>query len=199
MIPGANHAKISRLGGDARIKFFRTNDRIQAQTLRVIDADGTQLGVISRDEGIKKALEQGLDLVEVAPNISPPVARIVDFEKFRYHEAKKEAAAKKHAQDVEIKEIWLSPRIAEHDLQTRLRRVNEFLDDGNKVKLTVKFKGREMAHPEVGHQVVKLALGILGDRIQIERETKFEGRNLTTIIGVNRKPKEETDETKDEG
>lgn len=129
--------------------------------------------------------------MEVAPNINPPVARIVDFEKFRYHEAKKEAAARKNASDVEIKEIWISPRIAEHDLQTRLRRVNEFLDDGNKVKLTVKFKGREMAHPEVGHQVVQLALGILGDRVQIERETKFEGRNLTTIIGVNKKAKEE--------
>ena len=139
-----------------------------------------------------------MDLVEVAPNVNPPVARIVDFEKFRYHEAKREAAARKHAQDVEIKEIWISPRIAEHDLQTRLKRVNEFLDDGNKVKLTVKFKGREMAHPEVGYQVVKQALAFLGERIHIERETKFEGRNLTTIIGVNKKTKEEIDGQKNE-
>ena len=148
---------------------------------------------------MKKAVEQEMDLVEVAPNVNPPVARIVDFEKFRYHEAKREAAARKHAQDVEIKEIWISPRIAEHDLQTRLKRVNEFLDDGNKVKLTVKFKGREMAHPEVGYQVVKQALAFLGERIHIERETKFEGRNLTTIIGVNKKTKEETDGQKNEG
>jgi len=117
---------------------------------------------------------------------------------YRYHEAKREAAARKHAQDVEIKEIWISPRIAEHDLQTRLKRVNEFLDDGNKVKLTVKFKGREMAHPEVGYQVVKQALAFLGERIHIERETKFEGRNLTTIIGVNKKTKEEIDGQKNE-
>jgi len=147
---------------------------------------------------LKKAVEQEMDLVEVAPNVNPPVARIVDFEKFRYHEAKREAAARKHAQDVEIKEIWISPRIAEHDLQTRLKRVNEFLDDGNKVKLTVKFKGREMAHPEVGYQVVKQALAFLGERIHIERETKFEGRNLTTIIGVNKKTKEEIDGQKNE-
>ncbi|OGE26239.1 translation initiation factor IF-3 [Candidatus Daviesbacteria bacterium RIFCSPLOWO2_02_FULL_40_8] len=153
---------------------------------------------MSRDEALKKAVEQEMDLVEVAPNVNPPVARIVDFEKFRYHEAKREAAARKHAQDVEIKEIWISPRIAEHDLQTRLKRVNEFLDDGNKVKLTVKFKGREMAHPEVGYQVVKQALAFLGERIHIERETKFEGRNLTTIIGVNKKTKEEIDGQKNE-
>lgn len=138
---------------------------------------------MDRNEAIKKALDQGLDLVEVAPNVSPPVARIVDFEKFRYREAKREAAARKHAQDVQIKEIWLSPRIAKHDLEVRLRRVSEFLADGNKVKLTIKFKGREMAHPETGHVVVKSALEWLGENIVIERETKFEGRNLTTIIG----------------
>lgn len=151
--------------------------------LRVIDADGTQLGVIGKDEALKKAQEQDLDLVEVAPNINPPVARIVDFEKFRYKEEKREQAAKKHAKEVELKEIWLSPRIAQHDLEVRLKKAEDFLKRGNKVKLTVKFKGREMAHPEVGHQVANQALGYLGNKINIEREIKFEGRNLTTIIG----------------
>ncbi len=122
-------------------------------------------------------------MVEVAPNINPPVARIVDFEKFRYQEEKKEQAAKKHSKDVELKEIWLSPRIAQHDLETRLKKADAFLTRGDKVKLTIKFKGREMAHPETGHQVVRNVLGYFGDRINIERETKFEGRNLTTIIG----------------
>lgn len=130
--------------------------------------------------------------MEVAPNVSPPVARITDFEKFRYQEEKKEQAAKKHARDVALKEIWLSPRIAEHDLQVRLRKAEEFIEDGDKVKLTVKFKGREMAHPEIGQIVVKKALDHFGDRIMIERETKFEGRNLTTIIGVNKKQHAET-------
>lgn len=163
-------------------KFFRINDRIQAQSLRVIGADGTQLGVISLADALKLAQEAQLDLVEVAPNAQPPVARIIDFEKFRYQEAKKEAAARKNAQEVQVKEIWLSPRIEDHDLHTRLRRAEEFLSKGHKVKLTVKFKGREMAHPEVGHNVVKDALAYLGDKIKIERDSRFEGRSLTTII-----------------
>lgn len=154
--------------------------------LRVIGADGTQLGVLKREEALKKAQEEQLDLVEVAPNTSPPVAKIVDFQKFKYLENKKEQAARKHARDVELKEIWLSPRIAEHDLGVRLKKAEEFLEDGNKVKLTVKFKGREMAHPEVGQEVVRQALDYFGDRIVTERETRFEGRNLTTIIGVKK-------------
>lgn len=125
--------------------------------------------------------------MEVASGAQPPVARIVDFEKFRYKEEKKEQAARKHAKEVELKEIWLSPRIDTHDLEVRLRRAEEFLGKGNKVKLTVKFKGREMAHPEVGHDVVKKALAYLGETISIERETRFEGRNLTTIIGPVKK------------
>lgn len=138
-----------------------------------------------------------MDLVEVAPQISPPVARIVDFEKFRYHEEKKEQAARKRAREVEIKEVWLSPRIAEHDLLVRLRKAEVFLTEGNKVKLTVKFRGREMAHPENGYAIVTKALRYFGERIQVERETKFEGRNLTTIIGLAKaKPKEDL---KDEG
>ena len=124
-----------------------------------------------------------MDLVEVAPEVKPPVARITDFEKFRYKEEKKEQAAKKHARDVELKEIWLSPRIAQHDLLVRLKKVEEFLRDGDRVKLTVKFKGREMIHPESGQKVVGQALEYLGEKVVIERETKFEGRNLTTIVG----------------
>ncbi|MFH0937554.1 MAG: translation initiation factor IF-3 [Candidatus Daviesbacteria bacterium] len=163
------------------------NDRIQATQLRVIDADGTQLGVISREKALDKAAEAGLDLVEVAPNITPPVARIVDFEKFRYDQEKREQAAKKHAKEVEIKEIWISPRIASHDLEVRLKKVQDFLERGDKVKLTVKFRGREMAHPEAGYKIVEQALQTLGNEIVIERETKFEGRNLTTIIGLSKK------------
>jgi len=121
--------------------------------------------------------------VEVAPQAQPPVARIIDFSKFRYQEEKKEQAAKKHAKDVELKEIWLSPRIAQHDLEIRLKRAEEFLEKGNKVKLTIKFKGREMAHPQTGYKVVDETLAYFGDRINIEREAKFEGRNLTVIVG----------------
>lgn len=180
--------KILRLiGGKKTIgKYFRINERIQAPQLRVIGSDGTQLGVISKEEALEKAKEAELDLVEVAPQVQPPVARIIDFEKFRYQEEKKEQAARKHAKDVALKEIWLSPRIAQHDLEVRLRKAEEFIEHGNRVKITVKFRGREMGHPETGHKVTTQALTMLGGKIHIERETKFEGRNLTTIIGPNK-------------
>ncbi len=160
----------------------------------MIAADGEQLGILSKEEALLKAKEAELDLVEVASSAQPPVARIVDWEKFRYQESKKEQQARKNRSDVDIKEIWLSPRIAEHDLMVRLKRVDEFLEAGRKVKITVKFRGREMAHPEVGHQIVKQALDYFGDKINIERETKFEGRSLTTIIGPVRNNKKEEEQ-----
>ncbi len=136
---------------------------------------------MTKDEALEKAQEAQLDLVEVAPNTDPPVARIVDFAKFRYQENKREQKAGKN-EGGELKELWLSPRIAEHDLQVRLDHAREFFKNGHKVKLTVKFKGREMAHPEFGHMVLQKALKQLGNEIAIERETKFEGRNLSVIL-----------------
>ncbi len=153
------------------------------------------MGVLSREDALAAAQEAELDLVEIAPMVNPPVAKIVDFQKFRYQENKKEQAARKNAKEVEQKEVWLSPRIAVHDLQTRLRKATEFLEDGDKVKLSVKFKGREMAHPENGHKVVQQALTLLGERVVVERETKFEGRNLTTIIGFGKAPVENAKDT----
>lgn len=152
------------------------------------------LGVLSKDEALKKAREAELDLVEIAPNASPPVARILEFQKFRYEENKREQAAKKHAKEVELKELWFTPRIAEHDLQTRLNRVDEFLKEGNKVMLRIKFRGREMAHTENGFHLLQRIFGILGDKISIDREPKLEGRSITAIIGRSKggnKPNED--------
>ena len=151
--------------------------------MRVIDADGTQLGVISKEEAMKRAQDQGLDLVEVAPNANPSVARILDFEKFRYEESKKEQAAKKRAKDVELKELWFTPRIADHDMQTRVRRAEEFLKENNKVLLRVKFKGREMAHTNLGFDVLNKIFELLDGKIVVDREPKLEGRAITAIIG----------------
>ncbi len=153
------------------------------QNYLVIDSDGSKLGELTKEEALAKAVQQGLDLVEIAPNIKPPVAKILDFKKFRYDEGKKEQAAKKHARDVELKELWLTPRIAEHDLQTRLRRAEEFLKDGDKIMFRVKFKGREMAHTEFGFELLRKIFAQFGDRIAIEREPKMEGRSITAIIG----------------
>jgi len=148
---------------------------------------------MAKDEALKLAKSKELDLIEVAPNANPPVARILEFQKFRYQESKKEQASKKSSGS-DLKELWLSPRIAEHDLNVRLVRAEEFLKDGNKVKLTVKFKGREMAHPEVGRQVLQKTLDFFGDKIAVEREAKFEGRRLSVIIAKGKGEKHEQDE-----
>lgn len=139
---------------------------------------------------MKKAKELGLDLIEIAPQADPPVARIFNFQKFRYEESKKARGSKKSSEGG-LKELWLSPRIADHDLKVRLDRTREFLNDGLKVKLTVKFKGREMTHPELGHQVLQEALNLLGDTAAVEREPRFEGRRLSLILTKQRGGKKE--------
>lgn len=126
-----------------------------------------------------------MDLVEIAPNADPPVARIIDFKKFKYEESKKDRGTKKGSEGG-LKELWLSPRIDDHDLKVRITRTEEFLKGGFKVKLTVKFKGREMAHPENGRNVLNQAITLLGEGVGIEREAKFEGRNLSIIVTKNR-------------
>lgn len=131
---------------------------------------------------MEKAKELGQDLIEIAPNIDPPVAKIVDFQKFRYEENKKERSSRKSTSGG-LKELWLSPRIAEHDLKVRLTQTEKFLKEGYKVKLTVKFKGREMAHQELGHQVLQEALSFLGDKVAVEGSLKFEGKKLSMIVG----------------
>ncbi len=136
---------------------------------------------------MEKAKALGQDLIEIAPNADPPVAKIAEFQKFRYEENKKERASRKGTSAGELKELWLSPRIAEHDLQVRLNRTEEFLKEGHKVKLTVKFKGREMAHQEIGYQVLQEAVNLLGDKVSIEKEPKMEGRKLSMIVGKGKK------------
>ncbi len=134
--------------------------------------------------------------MEIAANAKPPVVRIVDFQKFRYSESKKERASKKSSGS-DLKELWFSPRIAEHDLGVRLNRIDEFLKDGHKVKLTVKFRGREMAHTEFGFLVLQKAIDKLGDKVSVEREAKMEGRKLSLIIAKSKttvKPEEESGE-----
>jgi len=177
-------------------KYYRTNYNIPGGDLLVVDALGEKLGVMSKEEALSKAKAAGLDLVEIAPMGKPPVAKIIEFQKFKYEEGKKEQAAKKHAKEVELKEIWLTPRIAEHDLQTRLRRVEEFIGDNNKVMFRVKFKGREMAHVDIGFTLLRRVMDILGDKVGVERDAKLEGRSITLIIGRSTRVNKETRDTK---
>lgn len=166
-------------------KFYRLNQFIQAANLRVIDSKGKQIGILTKQEALERSKEAGLDLVEIAPNADPPVARIVDYKKFKYEESKRERGSKKGGEGG-LKELWLSPRIDEHDLKVRLNRTEEFLKKGYKVKLTVKFKGREMAHQELGHRVLQEALALLGDKAGVDREPKMEGRKLSIIVGKSK-------------
>lgn len=146
---------------------------------------------MSKEEAIKKAREDEMDLVEIAPQAVPPVVRIVNFQKFKYELSKKARLSKRGASEGGLKELWLSPRIAEHDLQTRLNQAEKFLEDNHKVKLTVKFKGREMVYPQLGFKVLAEVTKTLGDKIIVEREPKWEGRKLALIITKGKAKKEE--------
>lgn len=151
----------------------------------MVDAAGELVGILPKFEALEKAKQLGLDLIEIAPNADPPVAKLANFQKFRYDESKKERGAKKDSGG-ELKELWLSPRIAEHDLKVRLNRTEEFLKEGHKVKLTVKFKGREMAHQDLGYRVLQEALVLLGEKAAVDREPKMEGRKLSMIVGKSK-------------
>lgn len=179
-------------------RFYRTNDRIFATSLRVLDSEGKQIGVLSRFEALSKAREEGLDLVEIAPNAKPVVAKIIDFKKFLYQEAKKKREEKKKAKVSETKEVRLGPFMDTHDLEVMLRRARSFLVDGDKVRLVVKFVGRQIIHPEFGHQVTKKAVAGLDDVSKVEKVARLEGKNLITILSPEKKTRTKTEQSESE-
>ncbi len=168
-------------------RFYRTNDRIFATSLRVLDSEGKQIGVFSRFEALQKAREIGLDLVEVAPNAQPVVAKIIDFKKFLYQEAKKKKEEKKKAKVSETKEVRLGPFMNDHDLEVMVKRAHGFLTDGDKVRLVVRFVGRQITHPEFGHGITKKAIDKLQDVSKVEKVSRLEGKNLITILSPEKK------------
>src|SRR5271170_6162022 len=170
---------------------IRRNHRIKVPQVRVISPEGKQLGILDTPKAVNLALEVGLDLVEVAPNATPPVCRIMDFGKYVYEESKKTSHSKSTAS--KIKEIEFTARIAQNDFNTKLRHAEEFLDHGNKVKLRLKFRGREMAHTEIGFEVMKRAVVDLAGMGHPDADPKLIGRNihvmLTPLPANKRKPK----------
>ena len=168
-------------------KFYRRNERIFASLLRVLDTDGKQIGILSKFDALTKARELELDLVEIAPTAKPPVAKIIDFNKFLYQEEKKKKEEKKKAKASETKEIRLGPFMSDNDLQVMVRRGREFLDDGDKIKIVVKFRGRQITHPEFGHLVVRKFIESLADISKVDREPHFEGKQLIAVLSVERK------------
>lgn len=171
---------------------MRINREIRAPRLRVITEAGDQLGILSLREALEKAEEMGMDLVEIAPTAVPPVAKIIDYGKFRYHQAKKEKEGKKAQVQIKVKEIKLKPNIDTHDFQTKLKHAREFLIKGNKVRLSIMFRGREMLHIDLGGKVVNQFCDELSDVSVIEASPKLMGRTMTTILapsGKRPKPK----------
>jgi len=164
-------------------KKYRVNERIRAPRVRLIDASGKQVGIVSREEALRLAEEQGLDLVEIAPQADPPVCRIMDYGQFLYQQAKKAKEAKKKQAVVEVKEIKVRPKTDVHDLETKIRHIKRFLKDKNKVKIRVFFRGREITKPELGMEVLKKILQAVEEEAQVEMKPKMEGRQMIMVLG----------------
>lgn len=158
------------------------NEAIRAKEVRVVGADGEQIGILPIKEALRKAQEANLDLVAVAPTAKPPVCRIMDYGKFRYEQSKREKEARKNQKVISIKEVRLSPTIEEHDFQTKLRHVQKFLEQGDKVKLSIRFRGRAITHSEIGKKVLEKLGEEVKDKSVIERHPRMEGRNMFMIL-----------------
>ena len=164
----------------------RINDRIRAQEIRLIGADGENVGVVSPNRAMMMAEEAGLDLVEISPNAVPPVCKIMDFGKFKYETQKKEGEAKKKQKIIEIKEIKFRPGTDTHDYEVKMRSVLKFLEDGDKVKVTLRFRGREMAHMDLGRELLERVAKDVEEVGKIESMPKVEGRQMVMMVGPAR-------------
>lgn len=167
--------------------FYRTNERINASSLRVLDDTGKQIGVLSKFEALNKARILGMDLVEIAPKAQPPVAKIIDFKKFLYQQEKKKREEKKKAKTSQTKEIRLGPFMNDHDLAVMIKRCKQFLGNNDKVRIVVKFVGRQIAHPEFGQKILRKVIDSVSDISKTEREAHFEGKQLIAIIVPEKK------------
>jgi translation initiation factor IF-3 len=173
----------------------RINERIRVPKVRLIGADGEQLGIVDTAEAMKRAQEADLDLVEVAPNSKPPVTRLLDYSKYRYEQEQKQKAARKHQQQVNIREIKLRPKIADHDYETKKGHVERFLRHQDKVKITIMFRGREQAHPERGRALLQRLFEDLDGLAVIESQPLQEGRNMSMLLAPGKEAAKTDSET----
>ncbi len=161
---------------------MRINEEIRAREIRLVGSDGQQLGILPLKEGLRIAMEQGYDLVEVAPSAKPPVCRIMDYGKYKYEQSKREREARKKQRVINIKELKLRPKIEEHDFEVKAKNARRFLQEGDKVKVTLMFRGREISHAELGHNLCMKFFKRLEDSAILEKEPKVEGRNMIMIL-----------------
>jgi translation initiation factor IF-3 len=180
---------------------LRINERIRVREIRVIDDAGQQLGIMPPPQALILAKQKGLDLVEISPNAVPPVCRIMDYGKYQYQEQKRAREAKRHQKIIEVKEIKFRPKVDEHDYQFKKHHIERFIEDGDKVKATIFFRGREMAHPEIGHRILMRLIEDLAEVAVAETMPRQEGNQMHTILtgkkggGAKPKPRAEAVET----
>jgi translation initiation factor IF-3 len=165
----------------------RINDKIRARQVLVIDDEGRALGILDIRDALAAAEERELDLVEVAPNATPPVCKIMDYGRFKYQQEKKSHDSKKHQAVVQLKEIKMRPKTGEHDYQFKLKHIREFLEKGLKVKATIMFRGREVVHADFGAQILARIAQEVADLGKLEREAKMEGRNMFIVLTPTKK------------
>src|SRR5215211_325404 len=171
----------------------RINEKIDAPEVRLVGADGEQIGILSRDEALERAREADLDLVVVAEQATPPVCRLLDYSKYRYEQEQRAKAARKHQQQINVREIKLRPKIAVHDYETKKGHVERFLRQHDKVKVTIMFRGREQAHPERGRTLLRRLYEDIEDLAVIEQEPLQEGRNMSMLLAPARTKASEGD------
>ena len=161
---------------------LQINEQIRDKELRVIDSDGNQLGIMSLRQALEIAEQKNLDLVKIAPQANPPVCKIIDYGKFRFEQAKREKEARRNQRVVEIKEVRLSLNIDTHDFETKKNHALRFISDGNKVKASIRFRGREMGHPELGLEIMRKFSDAMSEVAVVEKPAKLEGRNMLMFL-----------------
>ncbi|MFY9174622.1 MAG: translation initiation factor IF-3 [Peptococcia bacterium] len=166
----------------------RVNEEIRAREIRLVSDTGEQLGIMSPKEALQIALQKGLDLVEIAPTAKPPVCKIMDIGKYKYEQSKREREARKKQRIINVKEVKYRPNIEDHDFEVKTKNAIRFLKDGDKVKVTIMFRGREVSHPELGREILDRVASYVKDVATIEKNPKLEGRNMTMILS----PKQNT-------
>jgi len=179
-------------------KEYTINEQIRASQIRVVDNDGEQLGIMTVKDALKLAYDKGFDLVEIAPAAKPPVCRIMDYGKYRFESEKKEKESRKKQVVIETKEVKLTCRIGQHDLDTKLNHAKRFLTDGNKVKFTIVFSGREMHHTDIGYEVMKKITESCADFGQPDKQPSLYGRYMTMIVSPKQKDHKESKESKEQ-
>ena len=165
----------------------RMNEAIRAREVRLIDENGQNVGVVSKQDAQDRATAAGLDLVEISPDADPPVAKILDYGKFKYQEQKKAAEARKRQKIVEIKEIKMRPSIDDHDYDVKMRSMRRFFDEGDKVKITLRFRGRELAHQELGYRLLQRVKTDIEGTAKVEAEPRLEGRQMVMVLAPKKK------------